>query len=120
MSAAKNTTDPEHALAMSISIEHAPDASPDTATGADASAAADACGVTVLYFASLREAAGRERETLAHVGDLAALYEALRARHGFALPRERLRVALDGAFAQWSDTPGEGAEIAFIPPVSGG
>ena len=76
--------------------------------------------VTVLYFASLRESAGCERETLAHAGDLAALYDALRARHGFALPRERLRVALDGAFARWSDSPGEGAEVAFIPPVSGG
>lgn len=76
--------------------------------------------VTVLYFASLREAAGCDRETLAHAGDLASLYEVLRARHGFALSRERLRVALDGAFAQWSDAPGEGAEVAFIPPVSGG
>lgn len=76
--------------------------------------------VTVLYFASLRESAGCDRETLAHAGDLASLYEVLRARHGFALPRERLRVALDGAFALWSDAPGEGAEVAFIPPVSGG
>ena len=94
-----------------------------TATTDAPQGAADAAltpSVTVLYFASLREAAGRERETLRHAGDLAALYEALRMRHGFALPRERLRVALDGAFARWSDTPGEGAEIAFIPPVSGG
>lgn len=105
---------------MSISIQHAPDASPDAATGAATAASAVACGVTVLYFASLREAAGRERETLRHAGDLAALYETLSARHGFVLSRERLRVALDGAFARWSDTPGEGAEIAFIPPVSGG
>lgn len=75
---------------------------------------------TVLYFASLRDAAGVERETIDHAGDLYALYLALRAKHGFPLPVERLRVAMDGAFARWDDVPGDGAEIAFIPPVSGG
>lgn len=79
-----------------------------------------AANVTVLYFASLREAAGCERETVAHNGDLASLYEMLRARHGFTLPRERLRVAMDAAFARWEQTPCDGAEVAFIPPVSGG
>ncbi len=76
--------------------------------------------VAVLYFASLRDAAGIAQETVNHDGDLAALYAALRAKHGFAWPQESLRVSLDGAFARWSDTPREGAEIAFIPPVSGG
>lgn len=75
---------------------------------------------TVLYFASLRDAAGVERETIDHAGDLRALYLALRTKHGFSLPVERLRVAMDGAFARWDDVPGDGAEIAFIPPVSGG
>lgn len=76
--------------------------------------------VTVLYFASLRDAAGAERETVEHDGDLASLYAALRDKHGFAWPKNKLRVALDGAFARWSDVPGDGAEVAFIPPVSGG
>lgn len=76
--------------------------------------------VTVLYFASLRDAADVDRETVVHEGDLRALYLALQARHGFALPVDRLRVAVDGAFARWDDMPGEGAEVAFIPPVSGG
>jgi molybdopterin synthase sulfur carrier subunit len=75
---------------------------------------------TVLYFASLRDAAGIDREAVAFDGDLRALYASLRERHGFALPVERLRVAVDGAFAQWHDVPRDGAEIAFIPPVSGG
>ncbi len=74
----------------------------------------------VLYFASLRDAAGVERETVAHDGDLRALYLALQARYGFALPVERLRVALNGGFARWDDVPGDGDEVAFIPPVSGG
>lgn len=77
--------------------------------------------VTVLYFASLRDAAGRDRETLATgAADLRGLYGELSQRHGFGLPADRLRVAVDGSFARWEDAPREGAEIAFIPPVSGG
>lgn len=75
---------------------------------------------TVLYFASLRDAAGVERETIQHDGDLHALYRTLQARHSFALPVERLRVAMDGAFVRWDAIPRDGAEVAFIPPVSGG
>lgn len=76
--------------------------------------------VTVLYFASLRDAAGRASEQLPLPASLAALYEDLRARHGFVLPAAKLRVAIDGAFAAWDTPLHEGCEIAFIPPVSGG
>lgn len=77
--------------------------------------------VDVLYFASLRDAAGRERERMERpVDGLAALYEALRARHGFLLARERVRVAVNGAFVDWDHVPGDGDEIVFVPPVSGG
>ncbi len=77
--------------------------------------------LTVLYFASLRDAAGVASESIeADNTDLRGLYENLRARHGFALPAERLRVAVDGAFARWDDAPRAGSEVAFIPPVSGG
>jgi len=76
--------------------------------------------ITVLYFASLRDAAGCDSEILPRPASLPALYEQLRARHRFALPAERLRVALDGAFVPWDSDVREGAEVAFIPPVSGG
>ena len=77
--------------------------------------------VTVLYFASLRDTAGVGSETMDTAApDLRVLYLELRARYGFALPIERLRVAVDGAFARWEDAPRDGSEIAFIPPVSGG
>ncbi|MDI9239353.1 molybdopterin converting factor subunit 1 [Lysobacter sp. LF1] len=76
--------------------------------------------VTVLYFASLRDAAGVASEAIEADGTLRAVYESLRARHGFALSQERLRVAVDGAFARWDDAVRDGSEVAFIPPVSGG
>lgn len=76
--------------------------------------------VRVRYFASLRDAAGCDEEQVDAAGGLAALYEALAARHGFRLPRERLRVAVNGDFAPWDATLAEGDEVVFIPPVSGG
>lgn len=76
--------------------------------------------VQVLYFASLREAAGCDSEIVDTPDSLAGLYASLQARRGFTLGRERLRVAVDGAFVDWSSTVRDGAEIAFIPPVSGG
>jgi len=77
--------------------------------------------VRLLYFASLRDAAGREAEDVETNGaTLAALFDAARERHGFALPRARLRVARTGAFARWDERAADADEIAFIPPVSGG
>jgi molybdopterin synthase sulfur carrier subunit len=77
--------------------------------------------VTVLYFASLRDAAGMPSEMVdADAADLRTLYEELRLRHGFVLPAGRLRVAVAGEFARWGDALIEGSEIVFIPPVSGG
>ncbi len=77
--------------------------------------------VTVLYFASLRDASGLASEQVqSDAADLQALYVELQARHGFALPADRLRVAMDGDFASWGVGLRDGAEIAFIPPVSGG
>jgi molybdopterin synthase sulfur carrier subunit len=76
--------------------------------------------VTVLYFASLRDAAGVASEQVALPPSLRALYDSLRARHALPLAPERLRVAMDGAFCDWDAPVREGAEIAFIPPVSGG
>jgi len=77
--------------------------------------------VTLLYFASLREVAGTATERIdVDAGTLRALYAQASRRHGFALPPERLRVAVDGAFAGWDDAVRDGSEVAFIPPVSGG
>ncbi len=76
--------------------------------------------VTVLYFAALKESAGMAQETLPVPESLPALYAGLRARHGFGYEPAALRVALNGAFAEWSDPVRAGDTVAFIPPVSGG
>jgi molybdopterin synthase sulfur carrier subunit len=77
--------------------------------------------VEVLYFASLRDAAGCPQESVdTEAPDVGALYAELRARHAFALAPERLRAAMDGAFVPWTAALREGCEVAFLPPVSGG
>ena len=77
--------------------------------------------VDVLYFASLRDAAGCAQESVDTAArDVGALYAELRARHAFSLAPERLRAAMDGAFVAWTTALREGCEVAFLPPVSGG
>ena len=75
----------------------------------------------ILYFASLRDAAGADAEQVDSVRvDARSLYAELRERHGFALAAERLRVAINGEFASWDRALADGDEVAFLPPVSGG
>ncbi len=77
--------------------------------------------VRVLYFASLRDAAGRDLEDVAAEStDARTLYETLRRRHGFAMPAERVRIAVNGEFAGWDRALRDGDEVAFLPPMSGG
>ncbi len=79
--------------------------------------------ITVLYFAAARQAAGLDRESVAApeartVQDLRRL---LAERHpGLGRILERCRIAVQEEFAS-DDTPvPDGAEVAVIPPVSGG
>lgn len=83
--------------------------------------------VTILYFASLREAVGVEREWVelpAGIGNAGHLRAWLRERGGAwaqALAEGRaVRVAVNQTMAG-PDTPvPPGAEVAFFPPVTGG
>ena len=83
--------------------------------------------VTILYFASLREALGVDRESVqlpADVATAARLRAWLRARGGpwgeaFAEGRA-VRVAVDQTLAAPATPLREGAEVAFFPPVTGG
>ena len=75
----------------------------------------------VLYFASLRDAAGCETENVSTASaDARGVYDELRRRHGFALLPERIRIAVNGEFAKWDCVLADGDEVAFLPPVSGG
>ncbi len=77
--------------------------------------------VHIQYFAILREQRGVARETLSTPAATAgALYDELRTRHGFSLPRDRVRAALNEEFVSWDAPLRDGQTIVFIPPVAGG
>jgi molybdopterin converting factor subunit 1 len=79
--------------------------------------------VNVLFFAQARERAGRAKSELSlepgsSVRD--ALDAIVRAHPGLAGLRPHLAVAVNGALAREGDALAEGAEVALLPPVSGG
>jgi sulfur-carrier protein len=77
--------------------------------------------VRVIYFASLRDRSGVDSESVAAAGmKPSQLYAQLRGKHGFAWDQAQLRVARNGDFVAWDCELGDGDEIAFLPPVSGG
>jgi len=81
--------------------------------------------VAVRYFASVREALGAGEEVEVGAGtDIAALRDALMARggrHAEALGRQRvLRSARNRVLCAESTTLGEGDEVGFFPPLTGG
>jgi MoaD family protein len=77
--------------------------------------------LTIQYFALLREQAGRSIETLETLAATPAdLYGELNARYGFTLAQERLKVAVNNDFADWSRRLEAGDSVVFIPPVAGG
>lgn len=79
--------------------------------------------VTVLLFARLRDVAGRSEWT----GDVPAgssvrdVWQALADAHPAIAPfGGSVSAAVNATFARMSSAVGEGDEIAFLPPVSGG
>jgi molybdopterin converting factor subunit 1 len=75
----------------------------------------------VQYFAILREQRGLDCETLETAAATpAALYDELRARHGFTLPGDRIRAAVNDAFVAGTAPLRAGDRVVFIPPVAGG
>jgi molybdopterin-guanine dinucleotide biosynthesis protein A len=75
----------------------------------------------IQYYAWMREQAGRSDETLETTASTPAdLYSELKARYGFTLSREQLKVAVNSEFASWSHQLAAGDSVVFIPPVAGG
>ena len=81
--------------------------------------------ITIKYFASIREVIGIGHEKVnSSASTLSALRDELIARGtGYAesLARGRpVRIALNQVMSDESAALGEGAEVAFFPPVTGG
>lgn len=80
--------------------------------------------VEVLFFATLRDLAGKKRYSLMLPGESAAL-QAVRTQLIKDFPEmqrnlESALAAINEEFAQAGDTVRDGDEVAFFPPVSGG
>ncbi len=81
--------------------------------------------VNLRYFASIREALGRDRESLdttaATLGELRDELIARGGDHAESLARGKaVRVALNQVMADETAGLTEGAEVGFFPPVTGG
>ena len=83
--------------------------------------------ITVIYFARLRETLGQSSEELAlppEVRDIAGLRQLLMARGGewagALAPGKPVRVAVNQDMANEETRIGDGDEVAFFPPVTGG
>jgi len=77
--------------------------------------------VTVQYFAILREQRGLSSETVDTQAETAgALYEELRARHGFTLSGGLVRTSVNLNLCPPGTRLSEGDDVVFIPPVAGG
>jgi molybdenum cofactor guanylyltransferase len=94
---------------------------PDEYTAALTALDVNPMKLRVQYFALMREQAGRSEETLETAATTPAdLYGELRARYGFTLAPEQLKVAVNSEFSDWSRPLAAGDDVVFIPPVAGG
>lgn len=79
--------------------------------------------IRVLAFAGAKDAIGRETLEIQLVSPTTAraLLDRICADHPALAPyAPSLRIAINGAYAQWSDLVRDGDEVAIIPPVAGG
>jgi molybdopterin synthase sulfur carrier subunit len=79
--------------------------------------------VRVRLFASLREAVGRSEVELELPGGATAedAWQALAREYaGLAERRARLTAAINRRYAAFDTPLGDGDELVFVPPVSGG
>ncbi|WP_290001864.1 MoaD/ThiS family protein [Moraxella atlantae] len=77
--------------------------------------------LTLLYFASLAECAGKDEEVIEFAGnDPTELYQQLNQRYAFDLAQHRLAIAINHVIANWHTPLQDGDIVAFIPPVAGG
>ena len=91
------------------------------AVSAALAAGGEAREIRVQYFALLREQARCSEETVQSTAATPReLFAELTAHHGFTLPADMLKVAINTEFADWSQPLKAGDAVVFIPPVAGG
>lgn len=77
--------------------------------------------VQIKYFALLRDERGLASEIIqTEAATLAELYNEIRRKHDFSLPLERMSVAVNDGFADWSSGLNDNDVVVFVPPVAGG
>ncbi len=78
--------------------------------------------ITIEYFAQLRDAAGKERETFSAPSEATArqIYEQLSGSYHFPLPVDSVRMAVNDEFVDDNHVLQNGDKLVFIPPVAGG
>ncbi len=77
--------------------------------------------IEIQYFALLQEQRGCTGETVTTaVATPQELYAELKDRHGFSLPADVLRVAVNDEFESWDVPLHDKDRIVFIQPVAGG
>jgi molybdenum cofactor guanylyltransferase len=87
----------------------------------DANRLENSLQLKIQYYALMREQAGRSEEMIETLAATPAdLYSELKARYGFTLSHEQLKVAVNSEFAPWSRRLAQGDAVVFIPPVAGG
>ena len=77
--------------------------------------------ITIKYFATFRDHAGLEEETI-EVDAVTAfdLFEFTRDRHGLKEPFGQCKVAINDEMADWSSSLNDGDVVLLFPPVAGG
>jgi molybdopterin converting factor small subunit len=77
--------------------------------------------VHIKYFALLRDERGLASEIIStEAATLGELYNEIRCRHSLSLPIERMSVAVNDGFSEWSRGLNDNDVVVFVPPVAGG
>lgn len=77
--------------------------------------------IKVLYFASLRDNAKVDQETIQTQSEtIDQLFDELSQKYDFSLNKDDLKVAKNEEYVPFNTTLTENDTIVFIPPVAGG
>lgn len=110
---------------LNLAFPHALDNANSPADSLEIRSHLDGCRhekpLSLLYFAQLRDLAGKDSEQLISTAVTASgLYDELKANYQFPHKQKHLMLAINGEFSDWATPLKAGDEVVFIPPVAGG